>query len=180
MTKHQIIEQLNRMPENSRVIWMLEKIEEIRNDFEEAENILTDRVERLVEDVLKNDLGLDKDILEWAMVGKRYSEWLQRFKGKIIIDEGIAMGEATELLKIAKCEIQTLRRNINSAKRSTTLVKDDIAKMRKQLYVHLKLDEMKLDNPTKYRVKQILLEGDGLKILTEYEINKKIKMLLED
>lgn len=59
------------------------------------------------------------------------------------------------------------------------MVKDDIKKMSKQLYVHRRLTEMKTDNTAKQRVKKILLEGEAIDNISELDIDEKIDELLE-
>ena len=179
MDKKKILEQLKSFKtDESKCLFMVEYIEKITEDYENFKDVLEDRAAKIIRDVFQNDLGLNKQVLEWASIGRQYEQWIDRFKGRLI-RENFADGEAIELLKISKCEIQTLRKNIAAAKRSTTMVKDDIKKMSKELFVHGQLDEMKINNISKQKVKKILLEGDALKGLDEYNINKKIKMLLE-
>ena len=170
MTKNQIIEQLTKMPENARVIWMLEKIEEIRNDFETASDRIEDRCEKLITDFFSETLSLPAEIKKYAQIGIKYQNFIDRFKSRIALDDCVVSGEAKELLHTAKAEILKLRSNIRKAKESTSQVKRDMRVMERQLFAWREIDTLKTDLQ-KRKAKQLTESGN----LPKYKISEIIE-----
>ncbi|MCD4693300.1 MAG: hypothetical protein K8R79_10325 [Calditrichales bacterium] len=176
MDKGKILEQLAKFKDdNSKALWMLERIEK---DYERFKDKLTDTTAKTINEIFEEDLQLSENVRKWAYKGKLYDNIIQQFKIRISVDDCLMDEQALSLLREAKGTILNLRSNIAKAKNSTAMVKDDIKTMRKQLYIYKRLDEMKINNLNQHKIKTILLEGD-IDNLSEYEIDKKINLLLE-
>ena len=142
MTKNQIIEQLQKMPENSRVIWMLEKIEEIRNDFETAQDLLEHKVYKFVDDFLTNGVNVPKDMRKYIAIGKRYEDFIDMFKCRVRMSEGLLSEDAREMLLMARSEIKKLRGQIAGTKAETQDFKADMKNMARKIYIYEQVNKL--------------------------------------
>jgi predicted metal-dependent hydrolase len=175
MDKGRILEQLAKFKDdNSKALWLLSQVEQMENDYNEFKDRLSDATAKYVDEILSEDLEISENIRKRNI----FDNLIQQFKIRISYEECLMDEEALSLLKEAKGTILNLRSNIAKAKTSTAMVKDDIRLMSKQLYINNRLDEMKINNPSQYRVKKILLEGD-IDNLSEMDIDEKINLLLE-
>ena len=95
----------------------------------------------------------------------------------MFVDEDVD-SQALKLLLEAGAEMKKLRSNIKKCKMSTQMVKADCDIMEKQIYFNERLNEIKND-AAKKRVKEILLEGDNFDNMTKYEIDERIKEIVE-
>ena len=179
MDKGRILEQLAKFKDdNSKALWMLERIERIEKDYERFKDKLTDTTAKTINEIFEEDLQLSENVRKWAAKGKIYDNMIKQFKIRMSYDDCLMDEQALSLLREAKQTIIKLRSNIAKAKTSTAMVRDDIKTMRKQLYIYKRLDEMKINNLNQHKIKIILLEGD-IDNLSEYDIDKKINLLLE-
>ena len=174
MEKKEIIEQLQKMPEPARVIWMLEQIEQMEKDFEEASDRISDRCERLISDFFSESLDLPKKIKRLAEIGVRYQNFIDRFKSKIMLDESIVSGEARELLQTAKAEILQLRADITKSEVLSAGYRRDMRIMERQLYAYREIETLKTDKQKSQARK--LCEG----LSTKYKIDEVLRQVRKD
>lgn len=180
MNRKNILEQLkNFKTDETKALWMMERINEIENDVEAYKDKLSDATAKTINDIIEEDLEFPEKVLKYAATGEFYQDLIDQFKIRMAIDDGLVNEEARELLREAKQTILNLRSNIAKAKASTKCVREDLKIMSKQLYIHKKLDEVKTDTAKK-RVKRLLLESETIDSMTEYEIDRKIAEIIKD
>ena len=155
MDKIKILEQLKSFKtDESKAIWLLSQVEQIEKDFEMAQNKIEDKCQSLISDFFSETLDLPKEINRLAQIGVRHESFIDRFKSKIILDEGIVSGEAKELLQTAKAEILNLRSNIRKAANSTSDIKREMQIMERKIYLHEQIELLKTDKQ-KQKVKSL-------------------------
>ena len=180
MNKNKIIEKLSKLPtDETKVLWMMERIEGIEKDHEHFKDKLSDTTAKIINEILEKDLTIPEKVMEYASKGKLYEDIIQQFKIRMAIEEDLVNDEARELLREAKETIINLRSNIAKAKASTNCVREDLEIMSKQLYIHKKLDKVRTDI-AKQRVKRLLLESETIDSMTEYEIDRKIAEIIKE
>ena len=158
------------MPEGARVLWMLEQVEQLEKQFESAQDKITDRCEKMISDFFGESLDLPKKIKKYAEIGVRYQNFIDRFKSKIILDDGHISIEAKNLLLASKAEILNLRSNISKAKLSTSQYKRDLRVMERQIYAYREIETLKTDTK-KRKAKKLTESGD----LPKYKIDEIIE-----
>jgi len=179
MNKNKIIEELSKLPTNeTKALWMIERIEGIEKDHEQFKDKLSDTTARTINEIIEEDLTIPDKVMEFASKGELYDDLIKQFKIRMSVEEGMIDEPVKKLLKESKQEIVRLRDNIRKVKASTSAVKEDLATMSKQLYIQKRLDEMQTGNTAKQRVKKILLEGD-ISHMSESDIDNKIDLLIE-
>ena len=171
MTKKQIIEQLKKIPtDEAKAVWLLSQVEKLDEDYQEFKDLIEDKCQKIINDAFENELGLEKDIKRWAALGQRYETWIERFKGRLCVDECVAEGEARELLQDAKFTIQKLRQEEAAIIRDTAAVRKDMKLMENQIYAWQESEKLKTDSQRKQARK--LCEG---KNLTKNKVNAIIQ-----
>ena len=179
MDKKNILTELSKFKDdNSKALWLLSQVEQMENDYNEFKDRLSDATAKYVDEILSEDLEISENVRKWAAKGKNFDNLIKQFKIRMSYDDCLMDEEALSFLREAKGKIIKLRSNISKAKMSTAMVKDDIRLMQKQLYIHRRLDEMKINNLNQHKIKTILLEGN-IDNLSEYDIDNKIDELLE-
>ncbi len=147
MDKKKILNELAKFPsDESKAVWLLSQVEKLESDYQEFQDIIHDKTEKIISEVLRDDLDISEDLERWATLGRNWENWIQRFKGRIIVDEGIADGQAKKLLKAAKFTIENLRREISSTKRDTVQTLADMKTMKRKIYIHEQIEKLKTDS----------------------------------
>ena len=170
LNKNKIIEQLQKMPENSRVVWMVEQVEKMSEDFEKAQDKIEDNCQSLIKDFFSETIDLPAEIKRLAQIGMRYESFIDRLKSKIMLDESIVSGEAKQLLQTAKAEILQLRSNIRKAETSTSNIKRDMQIMERKLYAYREIETLKTDSK-KRKARKLTEDGN----LPKYKIDAIIE-----
>jgi len=158
MNKNKIIEKLSKLPtDETKALWMMERIEGIEKDHEQFKDKLSDTTAKTINEILEEDLTIPEKVLEYASKGELYDDLIKQFKIRMSVEEGMIDEPVKKLLKEAKEEIIKLRANIQKAKTSTAMIKEDIKEMDAQIYAYEKIELLENDN-LKKRAKK-LTEG---------------------
>lgn len=175
MDKKKILEQLAKFPtDQSKAVWMLEKIEEIRNDFETASDVLEDKTYKFVNDFLTDGTDLPKDMQKYIAIGKRYQDFIEMFKCRVAIDDCVISEEAKELLLMSRAEIRKLRSTIAGTKANTVQIKKEMKIMERDIYCREQVE--KLSTTAMKKKARILTEGASSK----YKIDTVIREVKRD
>jgi hypothetical protein len=148
-------------------------IEEYELKFEDYKKDITSKFSDFVDSVLDEELEIPEKVMEYAKKGELYSELIEQFKIKLAIDEGMLDEEVKGLLREAKEEILTLKKDINSRIAKEMELKEDAKTMAAQLYLRKKCDGLLESQKTKV----FSLLGD---ITDKTEIDKKFKYVTEN
>jgi len=171
MTKEKILEGLTGLRTNkARVDWMHSEIEQMRKNFEEASDIIENKMQKLISEFFSETLDLPKEIQHYAQLGMRYAGWIERFKYRSMIDEGIVNGEARELLYAARAEIKKLRAEKSRIIRDTASTRQNMKEMKIQLYAWQESEKLETESQRKQARK--LCEGSNL---TKNKVNTIIQ-----
>ncbi len=160
------------MPEKSRVIWMVEQVEKMREDYEKVSDKIEENCQSLIKEFFSETIDLPAEIKRLAQIGMRYESFIDRFKSKIILDESIVSGEAKELLQTASAEILQLRGNIRKAETSTSNIKCDMRVMERKLYAYREIETLKTDSK-KRKARKLTEDGN----LPKYKISAIIESI---
>lgn len=158
MNRKNILEQLkNFKTDETKALWMLERIEGIEKDHEQFKDKLSDATAKTINEIIEEDLTIPDKVMKFASKGELYDDLIKQFKIRMSVEEGMIDEPVKKLLKEAKEEIIKLRANIQKTKTSTAMIKEDIKEMDAQIYAYEKIELLENDN-LKKRAKK-LTEG---------------------
>jgi hypothetical protein len=147
-------------------------VEEYEQKFEDYKDEITSKFSNFVDSVIDEEFTIPEKIVEFAKKGELYSELIEQFKIRLAIDEGLLDEEVKSLLREAKEEIISLRKDTDKLVSEKLELELDAQKMAAQLYLREKCDGL-----TEEKKKYILgmLEG----ITDRAEIDSKFSILME-
>ena len=147
-------------------------IEQYEEKFEAYKEDITSKFSNFVDGILENEMVIPEKVLEYARKGELYSDLIEQFKVRLGVDEGLLDEEIKALLKEAKDEIVSLRKQLDetiSERLETTKDAQDLAA---ELYIRRKCDG--LTENQKSHVLQ-MLEG----VNDRNDIDRKFDVILE-
>jgi hypothetical protein len=147
-------------------------VEKYEEKFEEYKEDITSKFSNFVDSILDEELTIPEKVLEFAKKGELYTDLIEQFKIRLSVDEGLLDDEVKGLLKEAKEEILSLRKDMDKLTEQNLTLKGDAQEMAASLYLHEKMKG--LTEEQKSHVLSIL-EG----VTSKEEIDRKFKIVLE-
>ena len=148
-----------------------EMIEQLEEKFENYKEDLVTKFSNFVDDILKEELVLPENIVEYARLGEQYHGLVEQFKVKLAIDEGVLDDEVKGLLKEAKDKIIELQKEKDSMIAEKLDLEVNNEKMSTKAYLMEKCEGL-TDPQTKHIC--LVLEGAD-----KEEIDKKFDILVK-
>lgn len=145
-------------------------VEQLEEKFENYKEDLVTKFSNFVDDILKEELVLPENVVEYARLGEQYQDLIEQFKVKLAIDEGVLDDDVKGLLKEAKEKIIELQEE----KDEIVAEKLDLEVENEKMSNHQYLIE-KCDGLTNSQTKHIMLVLEGA---DKEEIDKKFDILV--
>lgn len=147
-------------------------VEDYEKKFDSYKDEITSKFSNFVDSVIDEVFVIPEKILEFSKKGELYSELIEQFKIRLAIDEGLLSEEVKGLLREAKEEIISLRKENDKTTSEKLELELDAQKMTAQLYLREKCDGL-TEEKKKYIIG--MLEGT----LDKEEIDSKFSILME-
>lgn len=145
--------------------------EEFEDKFTTYKDDVTSKFSGFVDSILDEELMIPEKVQRYARLGELYEDLINQFKVRLAVDEGLLNDEVKGMLKEAKDEIVSLRKNVNELTgQKMTLEKDA-----KDLATHIYLQK-KCDGLTESQKTTVLSLLEGADKAT---IDKKFDVIVE-
>jgi hypothetical protein len=144
-----LIEKTNEEKVNSLVETKLEEekstikaelVEEYEEKFEDYKVDITEKFSLFVDDILKEKLEIPSKVYEYAKKGELYTDLIEEFKSRIIIDENKIDEDTKDLMREAKEEIENLMNEKNEAVDKYLTAKQLLSEAKTNIYLHKKCE----------------------------------------
>jgi ABC-type phosphate transport system auxiliary subunit len=149
-----------------------ELINEYEEKFEDYKNDVTQKFSNFIDEILEEELAIPEKVLEYARYGELYKDLIDQFKLRMAVDQGALTEEIREVLREAKSEIISLRKQLDLVTEEKLEVLSDAQDFAVALYVQEKCEG--LNESAKKKIKAVL---EGIK--SKSEIDRKFGLMLE-
>jgi hypothetical protein len=146
-------------------------VEEYETKFEEYKEDITSKFSNFVDSVLDEELMIPEKVVRYARLGELYEDLIDQFKIRLAIDEGVLDDEVKSMLKEAKDEILTLRKDVNELTGKKIELEEDAKEMATHIYLVDKCDGL-----TESQKKTVMSVLEGA---SKEEIDRKFKVVVE-
>lgn len=141
--------------------------------FDEYKNDITSKFSDFVDSILTEEMDIPEKIYEFAKYGELYKDVIDQLKVKLAIDEGVLNDEVKSLLKEAKTEILSLKKEYNDVMAKNIELAEDV----KTLSSHVYLIE-KCKGLTEFQARKVMSILEG--VTNKKEIDSKFNIIIEE
>jgi hypothetical protein len=147
-------------------------IEQYEEKFDAYKEDITSKFSNFVDEILESEMTIPDKVLEYARKGELYADLIEQFKVRLGVDEGLLDEEVKALLKEAKTEIQSLRKELDKNIAERLEIKSDATELAAELYLRNKCDGLTVEQTT-----HVLAMLEGVK--DREEIDRKFEIIVE-
>ena len=91
--------------------------EDYEKKFEDYKNDITSKFSDFVDEVLEQELHIPEKVYEYAKKGELYHDVMEQLKVRMAIDENVLDDEVKGILKEAREELVSLKKQVNEEKK---------------------------------------------------------------
>ena len=115
-------------------------VEDMEKKFDSYKQEITGKFSNFVDTVLEAEMVLPEKVLEYAKKGELYHDLIEQFKVRLGVDQGLLDEEVKSLLKEAKTEIQSLRKDLDKNIAENLELKSDAQELAAEVYLYTKCE----------------------------------------
>jgi len=146
-------------------------VEEFEKKFDTYKDDVTSKFSNFVDSILEEEMVIPEKIVKYARLGELYEDLIEQFKVRLAIDEGLLDTEVKGILKEAKEEILSLRKEVNELTGTKLELEKDARDLATNIYLRKKCDGMTESQKTAVMG---ILEG-----ASKADIDKKFNVIVE-
>lgn len=110
-------------------------VENYEEKFDLYKEDMTKKFSNFVDEVIEEEVVIPGNIREFARKGEIYSDLIEEFKKRIVVDEGVMNAEANELLRESANEIKKLREQLDEKTDQVLTLQEDIQEISAHAYI---------------------------------------------
>lgn len=114
--------------------------EEFETKFTTYKDDVTSKFSNFVDSILDEELVIPEKIQRYARLGELYEDLINQFKVRLAVDEGVLSDEVKGMLKEAKTEIVSLRKEVNELTGKKLELERDAKDLATHIYLRKKAD----------------------------------------
>lgn len=115
-------------------------VEEFEAKFGTYKDDVTSKFSNFVDSILDEELVIPEKVQRYARLGELYEDLINQFKVRLAVDEGALSEEVKGMLKEAKTEIVSLRKEVNELTGSKLQLEKDAKDLATHIYLRQKAD----------------------------------------
>ena len=115
-------------------------VEDMEKKFDDYKQEITGKFSNFVDTVLEGEMKIPEKIVEFAKKGELYHDLIEQFKVRLGVDQGLLDEEVKSLLKEAKTEIQSLRKDLDKNIAENLELKSDAQELAAEVYLFQKCE----------------------------------------